>query len=267
MCLSAFFLSLAFICYHPAPHVDRLTDRSPRDPPTQVLYLVDAVDEYCIQQVPEFEGKRMQSITKEGLKFGDENEQQVKSRDKFYKTAFQPLVDYFKTLFEGKLKDIVISQRVESAPSVIVTGRYGHSANMERLMRVQAMQDPAKYASMSAQKTLEVNPRHPIVAELNKRIQDNPNDESVKETAWLLYDTALLESGFVHDDVPRFTSRVLNAMKDGLQLPSLDLLEEADIPIEVEDEDEGEEIPAGTIPDLSSLAMDLDDESEDRDEL
>lgn len=158
---------------------------------------------------------------------------------------------------------MVISQRVESAPSVIVTGRYGHSANMERIMRVQAMQDPAKYAAMSAQKTLEVNPRHPIVAELNKRIQDNPDDESVKETAWLLYDTALLESGFVHDDVPSMTSRVLNALKEGLHLPSLDLLEEADIPVEPEDEDEGDEIPAGSIPDLSSLVDDLDAEGHD----
>jgi len=168
----------------------------------EVLYLVDSVDEYTIQQVPEFEGKKVQSITKEGLKFGDEDERVIKGREKFYKSAFQPLVEYFKELFKDKLKDIIISQRVESAPSVIVTGRYGHSANMERIMRVQAAQDPAKYAAMAAQKTLEVNPRHPIVAELNKRIQDDPDDVSVKETAWLLYDTALLESGFVHDDVP-----------------------------------------------------------------
>lgn len=139
---------------------------------------------------------------------------------------------------------MTISQRVESAPSVIVTGRYGHSANMERIMRNQAMQDPSKLSMMMSQKTMEINPRHPIVAELNKRIKDDPEDsvrpnyakwplishhsiadppltlslcplplQSVKETAWLLYDTALLESGFAHDDVQNFTSRVLNAVR------------------------------------------------------
>lgn len=183
--------------------------------------------------------------------------QTVKSRDKFYKESFKPLVEYFKDAFKGKLKEVVISNRVETAPSVIVTGRYGHSANMERIMRTQAMQDPAKYSMMMSQKTMEINPRHPIVHELNKRIQDNPEDESVKETAWLLYDTALLESGFAHDDVPQFTSRVLNAMKEGLHLPNLELLDEAEIPLLPEDDDEdGEEIKPGEMPDIRKMSLD-----------
>ena len=223
----------------------------------EVIFLTDAIDEYCIQQIPEFEGKKLQAISKEGLKFGDEDEKTVKSRDKYYKEAFAPLVAFLKELFAGKIKEVVISQRVESAPSVIVTGRYGHSANMERIMRSQAMNDPTKYNMLMSQKTLEINPRHPIVAELNTRLSDNPEDETAKDAAWLLYDTALLESGFAHDDVPMFTQRVLKALKNGLHLDNLDLLAEADIPVEEEDDDEdGEEIPAGTMPDLSKLNFD-----------
>eukprot|EP00624_Nannochloropsis_granulata_P006052 evm.model.NODE_44024_length_24327_cov_35.874256.2 len=228
----------------------------------EVLFLVDSIDEYCIQQVPEFEGKKLQSISKEGLKFGDEDEKTVKSREKHYKEVFAPLVNFLKTLFTGKVKEVVISHRIESAPSVIVTGRYGHSANMERIVRTQAVNDPEKYQSLQAQKTMEINPRHPIVVELNKRLQEDGDDaEGVMDTAWLLYDTALLESGFTHDDVPNFTRRVLNALRSGLFLPNLDLVAEADIQVEEEDDDEdGEEIPAGTMPDLSSFAMPASDE-------
>jgi len=228
----------------------------------EVLFLVDSVDEYCIQQVPEFEGKKLQAISKEGLKFGDEDEKTVKSREKHYKEAFAPLVTFLKTLFSGKIKEVVISHRVESAPSVIVTGRYGHSANMERIMRSQAMNDPAKYQALLSQKTMEINPRHPIVVELNKRLQEDGDDaEGVMDTAWLLYDTALLESGFAHDDVPNFTRRVLNALRSGLHLPNLDLVDEADMQVDEDDDDEdGEVIPAGTMPDLSSFAMPASDE-------
>jgi len=227
----------------------------------EVLFLVDSIDEYCIQQIPEFEGKKLQSISKEGLKFGDEDEKTVKSREKYYKEAFASLVEYLKTLFKGKIKEVAISHRIESAPSVIVTGRYGHSANMERIMRTQSINDPAKYNALLAQKTMEINPRHPIVVELNRRLQEHGDDaDGVLDTAWLLYDTALLESGFTHDDVPKFTSRVLNAMRSGLHLPNLDLHDEAEIAVEEEDEDEGEVIPEGTMPDLSQYTASVSDE-------
>ena len=134
----------------------------------------------------------MQSLTKEGLKFADEDEDVIKRRIKAYKETFKPLTKYLKDLFSGKVNKVVVSQRVEKSPSVIVTGQYGHTANMERLMRAQTFSDQETVRSLAAQRTLELNPRHPIVVELNRLVVESPSEESTKDLAFLLYDTALI---------------------------------------------------------------------------
>lgn len=159
----------------------------------------------------------------------------IKRRIKAYKETFKPLTKYLKDLFSGKVNKVVVSQRVEKSPSVIVTGQYGHTANMERLMRAQTFSDQETVRSMAAQRTLELNPRHPIVVELNRLVVESPSEESTKDLAFLLYDTALMASGFLQDDTEGFSSRMYRTMASSLNIKSLDLIDE------IEDEEEEQE--------------------------
>lgn len=206
----------------------------------EVLLLYDPVDEYTIQNLGDFDGLKLQSLTKEGLKFGDEDEDVVKKRTKRYREMFKPLTKYLKDLFAGKVSKVTVSTRLEESPSVIVTSQYGHSANMERIVRSQTFSNPEAYKAMQAMKTLELNPRHPIVVKLNKLVQDAGDKQSTKDLAFLLYDTALLTSGFQHDEAEDFASRMYRTLAVNLNLKSLDLEEE--IEVEVEEEQEEEEI-------------------------
>mmetsp|Transcript_9203 Transcript_9203/g.6964 ORF Transcript_9203/g.6964 Transcript_9203/m.6964 type:complete len:791 (-) Transcript_9203:142-2514(-) len=203
----------------------------------EVLYLVDPIDEYAVQNLGDFDGHKLQSLTKEGLKFGDEDEDTLKKRIKAYRETFKPLTKYLKELLAGKVSKVTVSQRVESSPSVIVTSQYGHTANMERIMRAQTFANPEVLKTMMAAKTLELNPRHPIIVELNKRVRSAPDDDSTKTLAHLVFDTALLASGFVHDDVDDFTTRMYKVLGSELNLKSLELEEE----LQVEEDEEEEE--------------------------
>lgn len=197
------------------------------------------------QHLGEFDGHKLQSLTKEGLKFADENEEIAKKRTKAYKDNFKPLTKYMKDLFAGKVNRVTVSQRVEKSPSVIVTSQYGHTANMERLMRAQTFTDAEHVRSMAAQRTLELNPRHPIVVELNRLITENSADDSVKDLAFLLYDTALLASGFAQDDTDGFSDRMYRTMAASLNIKSLKLVEELEIDEEEEDvKVEDKKVPA-----------------------
>jgi len=204
----------------------------------EVLYLVDPIDEYAIQHVTEFDGFKLQSVSKEGLSFGDSDEKTDKKRLDLYKTNYQPLTDFLKELYGAKVSKVVVSPRVETTPCIIVTSAYGNSANMERIMRSQAFSDPSRAQYLNSQKTLEINPRHPIIAELNRQVQGNPESDEVADTAWLIYDTALVQSGFPQDDTDAFASRMFRTIKGALHLDSLDLEEAIEVP---EDEEEEEE--------------------------
>merc|ERR1711871_35774 len=207
----------------------------------EVLYLVDPIDEYALQHVTEFDGKKLMSVSKEGLKFGDEDERIVKKRDETYKENFKPLTDYLSNLYGDKINKVVVSQRVENTPCVIVTSQFGNSANMERIMRSQAFSDQQKTSYLNSQKTMEINPRHPIVIELNEMIKADAESEIASDSAWLLYDTALLQSGFQQDDVESFSMRMFRTMKAGMNLKSLDLADEIEVELDEEEEEEGDE--------------------------
>merc|ERR1711871_1811297 len=158
-----------------------------------VLYMVDPIDEYAIQHVTEFDGKKLQSVTKEGLKFGDEDEALEAKRTKLYKETFKPLTDYLKELYGDAVVKVSISKRVETTPTIIVTSQYGNSANMERIMRAQAFSEKQSMGMMMSQKTMELNPRHPIVNELLQKVKDEKTDEDTENLAWLLLDNALMQ--------------------------------------------------------------------------
>ena len=138
---------------------------------------------------------------------------------------------------QGKVGKVTVSQRVEATPCVIVTGAYGNTANMERIMRAQTFADPTAMQQMSASRTLELNPRHPIIVELNKLVESSPEEETTKDLAWLMYDTALLSSGFNQQDTELFSARMHRTIAKSLSIDSMDLAEE-------EEDDEEEDMDA-----------------------
>jgi heat shock protein beta len=203
-----------------------------------VLYLIDPLDEYVVQNLGDFDGHKLQSLTKEGLKFGDEDEDTLKKRTKAYRDSFKPLTKFMKEMLSGKVAKVIVSQRVEQSPAVIVTSQYGHTANMERILRAQTFANPEALKTMMASKTLELNPRHPIIVELNKKVQEDADSESTRNLAHLVFDTALMTSGFSHDDVDSFAIRMHQVLASSLNVKSMDLVEE----IAVEQDEEEEEV-------------------------
>jgi heat shock protein 90kDa beta len=207
----------------------------------EVLFLDEPVDEYTMQHLGEFDGHKLQSLSKEGLKFGDEDEEVVKERTKIYKENFRPLTKYLKELFSGKIGKISVSQRVATSPAVIVTGAYGNTANMERIMRAQTFANPEAMKQMAASRTLEVNPRHPIIIELNKMVESDADADVTADLAWLLYDTALLSSGFAQTETELFAERMYRTMAKTMKVESMELAEEIEVDIEEEEEEEEDE--------------------------
>eukprot|EP01029_Cantina_marsupialis_P029585 TRINITY_DN781876_c0_g1_i1.p1 TRINITY_DN781876_c0_g1~~TRINITY_DN781876_c0_g1_i1.p1 ORF type:complete len:798 (+),score=258.18 TRINITY_DN781876_c0_g1_i1:139-2532(+) len=240
--------------YYMAAESDDIIENSPflakfQKKDIEVIYMSDPIDEYCIQNLNEFDGKKLQSITKEGIKFHDEGDLEER-RDELYKQAFEPLVDWMKNVYSEKIEKVVVSRRLDETPCLLVTSQYGYSANMERIMKSQAFSDSNKQAFLFSKKTMEINPRHPVVAKLNIMIQEDPDSEENKDMAWLLYDTALLQSGFQMEDSSEFSQRVLRLLRNGMSLESLTLEPEIDVPEEdiedvmeddIEDEDEDED--------------------------
>merc|ERR1719326_1417519 len=207
----------------------------------EVIFLVDPIDEYAIQNLTEFDGKKLQSITKENLKFGDE-EDSDKKRDELYTENFKGLTEWMKGIYGDKVDKIAVSNRVVDTPCLLVTSQYGYSANMERIMQSQAFADTKRSQYLVSKKTMEINPRHPIVIELQKRATESPEDQDTKDLAELLFDTALLNSGFQMEDTKGFAGRMYKLFKAGLSLESLDLAPEIEVPEEEEaTEEEGEE--------------------------
>merc|ERR1719313_408681 len=206
----------------------------------EVIFLVDPIDEYAIQNLTEFDGKKLQSITKENLKFGDE-EDVDKKRDELYTKNFKSLTDWMKNVYGDKVEKIAVSNRVVDTPCLLVTSQYGYSANMERIMQSQAFADNKRTSYLVSKKTMEINPRHPIIIELKKRAEENPDSDDTKDLAQLMYDTALLNSGFQMEDATGFASRMYKLFKAGLSLDSLELAPELEVPDEEDEEEKVED--------------------------
>eukprot|EP00828_Plagiopyla_frontata_P039006 TRINITY_DN511_c0_g2_i8.p1 TRINITY_DN511_c0_g2~~TRINITY_DN511_c0_g2_i8.p1 ORF type:complete len:735 (-),score=173.36 TRINITY_DN511_c0_g2_i8:80-2284(-) len=182
----------------------------------EVLFMVDPIDEYVIQQLKEFDGKKLKNCTKEGLDL--EEEEEAKKKFEELKTAFEPLCKLIKEVLGDKVEKVVVGQRISESPCVLVTGEYGWSANMERIMKAQALRDASMSTYMISKKTMEINPNHSIVVELKKKSDADKTDKTVKDLIWLLFDTSLLTSGFSLDDSSQFANRIHRMIKLGLSI-------------------------------------------------
>ena len=209
----------------------------------EVLYLVDAIDEYWVSQVKEFEGKTLMSVTKEGLVLEETEEEKARAEEQ--KTAYEPLCNRIKEVLGGKVEKVTVGTRIVKSPCVLVTGQFGWSANMERIMKAQALRDNTMANYMISKKTMEINPNHPIISTLKERFESDSNDSTATDLVVLMYETALLASGFSLDDASGFASRIHRMMKLGLNI-SLEEQEDAPMvqstPAEVPVESQMEEV-------------------------
>jgi len=189
--------------------VERLKKRG-----LEVIYMTEPIDEYVVQQLKEFDGKNLVSVTKEGLELPEDEEE--KKKREADKEKFEPLCKVMKDILDKKVEKVVVSSRLVSSPCCIVTSQYGWTANMERIMKAQALRDTSTMGYMAAKKHLEINPDHSIIENLRQRAEADKNDKSVKDLVLLLFETALLSSGFSLEDPAVHAKRIHRMIKLGL---------------------------------------------------
>lgn len=186
----------------------------------EVLYLVDPIDEYCVQQLREYDGKKLMCATKEGLEF--EEDEDEKKRLEEEKNKFEALCKVIKDDLGDKVEKVVVSNRIVDSPCCLVTGQYGWSANMERIMKAQALRDSSMSMYMASKKTMEINPNHSIIKALKEKVDADSNDKTVKDLVMLLFETSMLSSGFSLDDPSAFVGRIQRMIKLGLSIDEED---------------------------------------------
>merc|ERR1712006_63976 len=217
----------------------------------EVLMLSDHLDEPCLQKLADYEGKKFVFIQKADVKL-DETEEEKKRFTKV-KDMYKPLTDWWKdslTEFteKGAMKDagvkiekVEISKRLTESPVVVVTSQFGYSAQQEKIMKAQAFQNKDQIQMMSGRKTLEVNPNHPVIHDLLLKVKADKDDKKATDTATVLFQTSMLESGYEIADPSALVNRVYRLMSKELGVDPDAPLKEVEVPEDAEEEEEAED--------------------------
>merc|ERR1712019_151107 len=211
----------------------------------EVLYMVDPIDEYAVQQLKEYDGKKLVCITKEGLELPVDDDE--KKRQEELVAEFEDLCKAMKEILDKKVEKVVVSNRLVDSPCCIVTSQYGWSANMERIMKAQALRDTSTMGYMAAKKHLEINPEHSIMEALKKKVDADKNDKSIKDLIVLLYETSLLTSGFTLEEPQNHAKRIHRMVKLGLGVD--------------EDDDPADEVNTEDMPPLDADSNESEDKA------
>jgi len=195
-----------------SPFIEAFKKRS-----LEVLYMTEPIDEYMVQQLKEFDGKKLVCVTKEGVKFEDETEDEKKKLEDVKKEN-ENLCKVIKEILNDKIEKVETSQKLTDSPCCLVTAEHGWTAYMEKIMKAQALRDNSMGTYMQAKKTMEINPDHSIIKELKKKADADKSDKTVKDLVWLLYETAMLTSGFNLEEPTNFASRIHRMIKLGMSI-------------------------------------------------
>merc|ERR1711974_377294 len=219
-----------------SPFVERLLKKG-----YEVIYLTEAVDEYAISALPEFEGKKFQNVAKEGFSI-DGDTDGAKARKAEIAEKFEPLT---KWLGDDALKDHIlraeVSERLTDSPCALITSKFGWTGNMQKIIQSQThskTQDMQRDYYLNQKKTLEINPRYPLIKELLRRVEDNPADKTASDMAVMMYNTATLRSGYSLKDTVNFAQQIEAMMRQTLGVDADEQVEEEE---EITDEEPPEE--------------------------
>jgi len=218
-----------------SPFLEKLNQRD-----LEVLYMVDPIDEHAVQQLKEYDGKKLMNVTKEGLDLGFDEEEKKAAEET--KESFTSLCTKMKEILGDQVEEVLVGSRMVDSPASLVTSEFGWSANMQRIMKAQVLRDSQMSSFMVGKKKMEINPEHPIMVELNNKFAADASDRTIKDLIWLIYETAALTSGFTLDDPTVFASRIHKLIQLGLSIGAED-----------DDEDIEEESDQEDLPDLDNL--------------
>jgi heat shock protein 90kDa beta len=224
----------------------------------EVLFMTDALDEYMMKNVYDFDKKRLVQISSENVKLGDEDPDMIKRREKVYSKKFAPLTKYLKTLYGGNILRVQVAKRsLGSVPAIVTSTEYGNTANMERIMKAQAYNYGADLSQVNAMKVFELNPRHPLVLKLLDSVPvDDLDDKTVSseivDAAWMIYDMAMLNGGFSIPSPEEHAKRIVKSLQGALSIDSLSLEPEIHPPVE-------EDVPPEAAEEEENLDAGMDD--------
>jgi heat shock protein beta len=202
-----------------SPFVERIMKKG-----YEILYLIDPVDQYCMQSLPEFEGKKFQNVAKDGLEL-DKSDTKKEEQKKQLEKIYQPLLVWLKDKLSDKISDAKISDRLVQTPMALIASQYGYDGNMERIARAQAYQKSGGDSTMNyylnQKKTLEINPRHPLIKDLLRRVEESKDDKTAIDLAKIMYEAATLRSGYNLNDSTDFADRIESMLRRAMGI-SLD---------------------------------------------